>query len=309
MATTAGRLTAVPGSAEVVVQATEALYRKLFAITAGFALAMPILGLALAPFNRYDHHLARSLAIGAALSAAGSGTWIARDRLFYAARRRPSLLLGFALLGVAALWSDGGWRSSFYLASYAAICLAAVASTVRWTVALGALLATGYALGLVVNGYTWASLTALKDSDSVVANTAGYLVAAYFLAKPVDWLVGYVATVNQRLAALTATPPRLEPRPEVVEETPEPTEAVLVGSLPVPGTTDRLSNREREVALLIAEGYTNTQIAACLHVSEATVKSHVGKILRKLGVQNRGGVMSLVLHDRLLPSNPEPPAG
>jgi DNA-binding NarL/FixJ family response regulator len=47
-----------------------------------------------------------------------------------------------------------------------------------------------------------------------------------------------------------------------------------------------LSNREREVLQLIAEGYSTKKIADMLCVSTSTVKSHRSKIIEKLGVQN-----------------------
>jgi DNA-binding NarL/FixJ family response regulator len=48
-----------------------------------------------------------------------------------------------------------------------------------------------------------------------------------------------------------------------------------------------LSDREREVLALIADGMTNRQIANRLVVSPRTAEAHVRKILRKLGVKNR----------------------
>ena len=48
-----------------------------------------------------------------------------------------------------------------------------------------------------------------------------------------------------------------------------------------------LTEREREVFLLIGEGATNGEIGATLHLSESTVKTHVGRILFKLGLRDR----------------------
>jgi ATP/maltotriose-dependent transcriptional regulator MalT len=55
-----------------------------------------------------------------------------------------------------------------------------------------------------------------------------------------------------------------------------------------------LTPREREVAALVAEGRTNRQIGAQLHLSEKTIEKHVSSAMGKLGVTSRTGIARLV---------------
>jgi DNA-binding NarL/FixJ family response regulator len=66
---------------------------------------------------------------------------------------------------------------------------------------------------------------------------------------------------------------------------------------PAPGSvaalTARLTDREREVLVLVGRGRSNDEIAAELYVSRATVKSHVNRLFAKLGLTSR--VQAVVL--------------
>jgi DNA-binding CsgD family transcriptional regulator len=77
------------------------------------------------------------------------------------------------------------------------------------------------------------------------------------------------------------------PEPELAEEVPP---AAAVGPSvvsPSSGPLTLLTSREHEVLALLAEGAANATIASRLVISEATVKSHVRHILRKLRAANR----------------------
>lgn len=67
---------------------------------------------------------------------------------------------------------------------------------------------------------------------------------------------------------------------------------------PVPGGD--LTEREREVLVLMIEGLNNTQIAGRLTVSPSTIKSHVSNILSKLGVASRTEAVTLALRNKIV---------
>jgi DNA-binding CsgD family transcriptional regulator len=58
----------------------------------------------------------------------------------------------------------------------------------------------------------------------------------------------------------------------------------------------RLTERETEVLELLAEGHSNGEIARLLVVSEATIKSHLARVLRKLGARTRAEAVARYLH-------------
>ena len=116
--------------------------------------------------------------------------------------------------------------------------------------------------------------------DALAAGAAGFLLKA----TPPDRLVEGIRTVSagESLLAPSLTRRLIEAylrHPPPSDDRPSPVSA--------------LTEREREVLVLMARGLSNDEIAAGLVVSQATVKTHVNRVLAKLGVASR--VQAVVL--------------
>ncbi len=62
-----------------------------------------------------------------------------------------------------------------------------------------------------------------------------------------------------------------------------------------PGRAEGLSERESEILILIAEGHTNLEIAAALHISVNSLKTHIRSAYRKLAVERRAQAVRVAL--------------
>lgn len=120
------------------------------------------------------------------------------------------------------------------------------------------------------------------DEYVVAAIKAG---ASGFLLKdaPPEDLLAAIRTVHAGDAVIAPTTTR-RLLTRLVSDLPQTVEA--------PGLAE-LTEREREVLLLMARGLSNQEICAELFLAEPTVKTHVGKILAKLGARDR--VQAVVL--------------
>jgi NarL family two-component system response regulator LiaR len=81
---------------------------------------------------------------------------------------------------------------------------------------------------------------------------------------------------------------------------PEATQALIQSASREPALGDDLTEREREVLVLLVEGLSNPEIAERLSVSRSTARAHVSHIFSKLEVSNRAEAVSVALRQHLV---------
>ena len=74
------------------------------------------------------------------------------------------------------------------------------------------------------------------------------------------------------------------------------------------GSSRLLSNRQREIVALVAQGYRNKEMAEKLFISEQTVKNHLQNIFDRVGVSDRLELALYAIHNGLLQAKPDPHA-
>ena len=114
------------------------------------------------------------------------------------------------------------------------------------------------------------ALTSVLDDESVVAAVRAGAIG--YLLKTAE-----AEDLRRSLRAAAAGQVQLDPAAA----------ARLVSEVRAPGAVETLTDREGEVMRLLAQGLANKEIGGDLHISEDTVKTHVSRILAKLGARSR----------------------
>jgi DNA-binding NarL/FixJ family response regulator len=134
--------------------------------------------------------------------------------------------------------------------------------------------------------YVYAALTAGASGFLLKDVTPEHLVAAIQLVRTGDALLA--PSITRRLIE------RFASAPAVAQAPPAFAASSASSAAGVPGRAGfALTPRELEVLGLVARGMSNSEIAASLVLSESTVKTHVARILSKLGLRDR--VQAVVL--------------
>jgi DNA-binding CsgD family transcriptional regulator len=198
--------------------------------------------------------------------------------------RLGGTVLAAVLAGFAALLVR--WRRTRPLLVAATVC-ALLAGAAQVSLAndvepisvtfIAILIVTWFTLGGLPNRRR-AGLGLLLGLVFAVVATSPFRVDIYlaiaFTCFGVPWLLGSLLWMRSEVAS-------------ALERTQAADAAQVVRIAADPSVLAALSPRESEVLMLMAVGRSNAEIAAELHLSLATVKTHVMSILRKLGVRDR----------------------
>ncbi|HKE91960.1 MAG TPA: LuxR C-terminal-related transcriptional regulator [Gemmatimonadales bacterium] len=206
--------------------------------------------------------------------------------------RKPALLVTvawFVLLSLhAAAYRFGGpIRERLGLAAYvaiqAALLFAIAVSRVAAPITLGLFVACTVEL-VVLSGRRWGTVRITVGAIALFV-VAAWLTSGLYFATTAGLVLAVTGLFAHALSGLLS-------RPAV------PT---------IPGAPSTLSARESEVLRELVSGARSHQIAARLGISERTVKSHLGSIYQKLGVESRSAAVATALQRRLVTPKSEEP--
>jgi DNA-binding NarL/FixJ family response regulator len=129
-------------------------------------------------------------------------------------------------------------------------------------------------------------LTTFDDDDYIIealtAGAAGYIlkdIDTDALAKAIEDVFDGSFILPSKIAGKLAK--RLSQPP------PQSQDGGFLAAQTADGELPELSGRERDVARMLAQGFTNRQISSALYLSEGTVKNHVSSIYAKIGINDR----------------------
>lgn len=181
----------------------------------------------------------------------------------------PLLLLVDIIIAAVAIWISGStWQSPYFLYGFTTLLI-----STHFFSTPGSFLATGffaalYTAGIMLNPQVLRQIAVQGDMDSLVSNYLAFALIPLFYGYPVKIL----KRTKQAQEATIQAEQYLVKSQQLLSQlkTPEP-----------------LSSRELEVLRCLSLGKTNAQIAAELHIAETTVKRHLYRIFKKLGINSR----------------------
>ncbi|MBE0447257.1 MAG: LuxR family transcriptional regulator [Actinobacteria bacterium] len=182
-------------------------------------------------------------------------------------KRYPLLVAIDLTISGISIWLTGGtWQSPYFLYIFTSLLIAALFFHVRGGVAAAGYFSVLYTVGLVINDNAIARIAAHNDLDTLISNYFAFFLVAIFFGYPA-YIISQVEKTRKDSAQA-----RLHEAKKLL--------AATRGS-------SSLSCRELEILSLVSKGKTSQQIAEELHLSERTIRNHLYRIYRKLGISSR----------------------
>jgi DNA-binding CsgD family transcriptional regulator len=298
-----------------LVALSERFYGGVFVGAVGFAGLAALAALAVLPARNFPAGSPVALAFagtGLIIVAAVLAVWRARQ-VYRALRRWPQLQLGLVAVA-AALVASPKMTSGLWWPSCAILMALALVVPLRRTL-LYCLLVLGTNLaGHLVAG----DLDDIHPVD-VIGLWIGFPLWLMTVAIVTDRLSSYVLRLN---AEQVAEAPR-EPPARVDVSYPEPPSQPTVRAAEVavatggedpaapeapPAASRRLTARQLQVVVLLADGLRHREVAACLSISERQVQRHVAEAVARLGLRNAYELAAVAVSEGLVPGAAAPAA-
>jgi len=184
-------------------------------------------------------------------------------------KSRPFLLQADLFIAAAIIWATGGgWKSPYYIYAFTSLMVAPFFSSMRYSLASTAVFCLYYTAGLFINDEVIIDIAKNKDVDTLLSNYVAFALTVLFFGHPANVIKGIertVAATSELRACMSETNALLD----------------------AARCSLQLTNRELEIYSLLCKGKGNAEIAETLFITEKTVKNHLYKIYKKLGVHSR----------------------
>ena len=272
---------------------------RLFRCSAVVLAAASVAALAMLPLRRGPHlsdaTIIPIVVAGILVPCAALAAWRPAGA-YRLLRRRPSARLALTL-AAAALVAHPDMSSALWWPSCALLVMLATVTSLRWTLgSCAAVLATNLAGHVVADD---------------LASTAPIEILGLWIGLPL-WSAGVAACSDLFAVHLLCVNARatgaLPPRRVVVTVAAETTDHAATGGddptidAPPPDIRCQLSARQLQVAVLLADGRTNREMADSLSVSVRQVQRYVADAIERMGVSNRNELAAAAIRAGIVPS-------
>lgn len=182
---------------------------------------------------------------------------------------RPYVAVADVTLAAMLMWFSGGsWSSPYYVYALFSLMIASFFLGFTRGFFITVYFVALYTIGLFINPDTLSSLIENNDFDVLSTSYVGTFIVPTFF--------GYPAHVIRQIELTKQATAKAE---HCVSKA-----NVIISAI---ATSSELSSRELEILSCLNKGQSNLQIAQELHIAEKTVKNHLYRIYKKLGVSSR----------------------